>query len=68
MQWMLIEPELHEQLALERHTRDILNSNDLQGLREFGAALLRQHFATKRLLTNAVNHIAKLEAEQFDAQ
>ena len=66
MQWMLVEPELHEQLALERHTREIMACSDLQSLREFGAQLLRQHVATKQLLTNAVNHIAQLEAEQFD--
>ena len=68
MQWMLVEPELHEQLALERHTREIMACSDLQSLREFGAQLLRQHVATKQLLTNAVNHIAQLEAEQFDVQ
>jgi hypothetical protein len=68
MQWMLIEPELHEQLALERHTREIMACSDLQSLREFGAQLLRQHVATKQLLTNAVNHIAALEAAEFQAQ
>ena len=62
MDWMIIEKTLEEELYLESTVRQIQACEDLQLLQGMCSALTTQSWHTAKLLSQAVNHIASLDA------
>ena len=65
MDWMVVSPTLEEELSIERSVREVQNCDDNEMLRHLCEALVRQSWHQGKLLAQAVNHIASLDAE-FD--
>ena len=60
--WMIIEPCLEEELSLERTIREIENCGDIDTLTQLCVGMMRQQYQQNRLLHQAVNHIAEMDA------
>lgn len=63
MDWMNAVQPLEEELVMERQCRSILDSKDLGEIQNLCVALLRQNYLKGRLLTQAVNRIAEMDAQ-----
>ena len=63
MDWMNAVQSLEEELIMERQCRSILGSRDLREIQNLCVALLRQDYLKGRLLTQAVNKIAEMDAQ-----
>ena len=63
MQWMIAEQSLHEELTMERSVRAIYNTQSLEEIQGLCATLIRQNWHQRRLLSQAVNKIADMEAQ-----
>ena len=63
--WMIVTPSLEEELSIERSVREVQSCDDNEMLRHLCEALVRQSWHQGKLLAQAVNHIASLDAE-FD--
>lgn len=59
--WMVFNPSMEEQLALERQARAALSHDNERQVRELCAALIKQNFAHQSLLKQAVGRIIELE-------
>jgi len=62
MEWMVVELSLEEQLAVETQTRLVLNCPDSKEVARLCSTLIKQNAHQSKLLSQAVNHIARLEA------
>jgi hypothetical protein len=60
-QWMVFNPSLEEQLTMERQARAALHHDNEQQVRELCASLIKQNFAHKTLLNQAIGRIIELE-------
>ena len=63
MQWMIAEQSLHEELTMERSVRAIYNTQSLEEIQGLCSTLIRQNWHQRRLLSQAVNKIADMEAQ-----
>lgn len=61
MEWMIVEPSLEEELALERTIREIQNCGDAKTLADLCASMARVHCYQSKLLKQAVGHIASFD-------
>jgi hypothetical protein len=59
--WMVFNPSMEEQLALERQARAALSHDNERQVRELCASLIKQNFAHQSLLIKAVGRIIELE-------
>ena len=62
MEWMVVELSLEEQLAVETQARFALNCPDSKEVAKLCSTLIKQNAHQSKLLSQAVNHIARLEA------
>ena len=62
MEWMVVEFSLEEQLAVETQARVALNHSDSKEVAQLCATLIKQNAHQSKLLSQAVRHIARLEA------
>ena len=60
--WMIVEQTLEEELSLERSIRDVHSCDDNEVLRRLCESLVRQSWHQGKLLSQAVGHIASLDA------
>ena len=60
---MRIEQSLEEELELERQVRDVHNCQDVDHVKMLCASLVRQSVHQGKLLAQACNRIAELEAK-----
>ncbi len=63
MQWMIAEQSLHEELTMERAIRSINNTEDFEEMQGLCAALVRQNWHQRKLLSQAVSRIADMDAQ-----
>ena len=59
---MVVELSLEEQLAIETQARLVLNCPDSREVAKLCSTLIKQNAHQSKLLSQAVNHIARLEA------
>ena len=59
---MVVEFSLEEQLAVENQSRLVLNCPDSKEVAQLCATLIKQNAHQSKLLSQAVRHIARLEA------
>ena len=59
---MVVEFSLEEQLAVETQSRLVLNCTDSKEIARLCATLIKQNAHQSKLLSQAVRHIARLEA------
>ena len=62
-EWLHAELTLEEELSMERITRGIWQENDIEKVRDVCASLYRANWRHRKLLVNAVQRIAELEAK-----
>ena len=62
MEWMVVEFSLEEQLAVETQARVALNHSDSKEVAQLCATLIKQNAHQSKLLSQAVRHVARLEA------
>ena len=62
-EWLHAELTLEEELSMERITRGIWHENDIEKVRDVCASLYRANWRHRKLLVNAVQRIAQLEAK-----
>ena len=62
-EWLHAELTLEEELSMERITRGIWQENDIEKVRDVCASLYRANWRHRKLLVNAVQRIAQLEAK-----
>jgi len=65
MEWMVVELSLEEQLAVETQTRLVLNCPDSKEVARLCSTLIKQNAHQSKLLSQAVRHIARLEAIMY---
>ena len=53
MKWMIAEQSLHEELQMERTVRSIYNTRDVEEIQGLCAALVRQNWHQRKLLSQA---------------
>ena len=63
--WMQIETSLEEELTLENATRSISAELDPDKIKELCLSLFRANFHHRKLLLQAVTHIADLENDDW---
>jgi hypothetical protein len=63
MKWMIAEQSLHEELMMERSVRSIYNTDDIEEVQGLCAALVRQNWHQRKLLSQAVTRIADMDAQ-----
>ena len=63
MKWMIAEQTLHEELMMERSVRSIYNTEDMEEVQGLCAALVRQNWHQRTLLSQAVSRIAEMDAQ-----
>jgi len=63
MQWMTAELTLHEELVMEQSIRSIDSTEDVDQVKALCAALIRQGFHQRKLLSQAVGRIAEMDAQ-----
>lgn len=63
MQWMIAEQSLYEELRMERSIRSVYNTQDLEEVQGLCAALVRQNWHQRKLLSQAVGRIAEMDAQ-----
>ena len=59
--WMIVEQSLEEELTLERSIREIEDCENIDVLSQLCVAMARQHWHQRKLLKQAVGHIALLD-------
>lgn len=62
-EWLHADLTLEEELSMERITRGIWHENDIEKVRDVCASLYRANWRHRKLLVNAVQRIAQLEAK-----
>ena len=62
-EWLHAELTLEEELSMERITRGIWQENDIEKVRDVCASLYRANWRHRKMLVNAVQRIAELEAK-----
>ena len=62
-EWLHAELTLEEELSMERITRGIWHEDDIEKVRDVCASLYRANWRHRKLLVNAVQRIAELEAK-----
>ena len=60
--WMIIEPCLEEELTLERTIREVEGCQDIDTMIQLCVGMMRQQYQQNKLLRQAVNHIAEMDA------
>ena len=60
--WMIIEESYEEQLTLELSIRQIEDCGDIDTMMQLCAGMMRQQWHQNKLLHQAVNHIAEMDA------
>lgn len=63
MKWMIAEQSLYEELRMERSIRSVYNTQDLEEVQGLCAALVRQNWHQRKLLSQAVGRIAEMDAQ-----
>ena len=63
MKWMIAEQSLHEELMMERSVRSIYNTDDIEEVQGLCAALVRQNWHQRKLLSQAVTRIADMDVQ-----
>ena len=63
MEWMVVQFTLEERLAIENRARSALRHDNANDVAQLCSQLIRQNAYQERLLSQAVNHIARLEAQ-----
>tara|TARA_R110000803_G_scaffold209219_1_gene278572 strand:+ start:44 stop:259 length:216 start_codon:yes stop_codon:yes gene_type:complete len=63
MKWMIAEQSLYEELMMERSVRSIYNTDDIEEVQGLCAALVRQNWHQRKLLSQAVTRIADMDAQ-----
>ena len=63
MQWMIAEQSLYEELRMERSIRSVYSTEDLEEVQGLCAALVRQNWHQRKLLSQAVGRIAEMDAQ-----
>ena len=63
--WMQMETSLEEELTLENATRSISAELDPDKIKELCLSLFRANFHHRKLLLQAVTHIADLENDDW---
>jgi hypothetical protein len=63
MQWMIAEHTLHEELMMEKSVRSIYNTEDIEEVQGLCAALVRQNWHQRKLLSQAVSKVAEMDAQ-----
>ena len=63
MQWMIARQSLEDELAMERSVRSIYNTKDIEEVQGLCAALVRQNWHQRKLLSQAVNRISEMDAQ-----
>jgi len=61
--WMIAEQSLYEELMMERSVRSIYNTDDIEEVQGLCAALVRQNWHQRKLLSQAVTRIADMDAQ-----
>ena len=61
--WLVVEQSLEEELELERTVRGIKNSTDIHELQELCTALVKQQWHQRKLLCQAIERVAELDAK-----
>lgn len=62
-EWLHAELTLEEELSMERITRGIWHEDDIEKVRDVCASLYRANWRHRKMLVNAVQRIAELEAK-----
>jgi hypothetical protein len=62
MQWMVVDLSLEEQLVIESQARIALHHPDKDEVAKLCNTLIKQNAYQAKLLKQAINHIASLEA------
>ena len=65
-QWFNADLSLEEELSMERITRGIWLEENIEKVRDVCASLYRANWRHRKLLVNAVNRIAELEARALN--
>jgi hypothetical protein len=60
--WMVVEQTLEEELQLEKTVREIKSCDDKQALMDLCVAMAQQNWHHAKMLRQAVNHIASMDA------
>jgi len=60
--WMIVEQTLEEELTLERSIREIEDCRDISTMTQLCTAMVRHQWHQSKLLNQAVNHIAEMDA------
>jgi len=63
MKWMIAEQSLYEELRMERSIRSVYNTQDLEEVQGLCAALVRQNWHQRKLLSQAVSRISEMDAQ-----
>ena len=66
MDWLIVEPTLEQKLTLECTCRGIMEQTDLEQMQALCVALTKQNWHQGMILKQAVQHIAQLDAWEFD--
>ena len=66
MDWLIVEPTLEQKLNLECTCRGIMQQTDLEQMQVLCVALTKQNWHQSMILKQAVQHIAQLDAWEFD--
>tara|TARA_B100000073_G_scaffold34411_1_gene26036 strand:+ start:174 stop:389 length:216 start_codon:yes stop_codon:yes gene_type:complete len=61
-EWMVVSSSLEEELALERAVRAVEKIPDVETLQGLAVSLTRQAWHQQKLIKQAVNHIAEMDA------
>ena len=61
--WMVVNLPLEEQLSLERASRTLMMSDDVESVREIAASLIKQNAYQQQLLKQAVTHCIDIESQ-----
>jgi len=60
--WMIVEQNYEEELTLERSIRQVKECRDIDTMTQLCAGMMRQQYQQNKLLHQAVNHIAEMDA------
>tara|TARA_B100000700_G_scaffold93132_1_gene105188 strand:- start:1449 stop:1784 length:336 start_codon:yes stop_codon:yes gene_type:complete len=66
--WLIIEPTLEQELALEKETRELFNQTDVEVIRQLSAALIRQNWYQSQVIKKSIQKIGQLEAQLDELQ
>ena len=59
---MIVEQNYEEELTLERSIRQVKECRDIDTMTQLCAGMMRQQYQQNKLLHQAVNHIAEMDA------